>query len=39
MTRIVDVAEFLRLYPFAPGVRPFHFVVTEIGRASCRERV
>ena len=29
MARIVDVAEFLRLYPFAPGVRPFHFVVTD----------
>ena len=29
MARIVDVAQFLRLYPFEGSIRPFHFVVTD----------
>ena len=29
MARIVDVEEFLKAYPFVPGERPFHFVVTD----------
>jgi Predicted acetyltransferase involved in intracellular survival and related acetyltransferases len=29
MARIVDVEEFLKIYPFEEGIKPFHFIVSD----------